>query len=98
MDSLLGGGSHCQLSLSHLHIEIDLADCEPQAERWTLSDTQEPPEASGLVYAFLPGVAPPFWATVKDSGSSFGRPRLGPRLQPVRPVELDTHSVITFHL
>lgn len=38
-----GGGLHCQLSLSQLQIGIDLADCEPQAERWTLSDTEEPP-------------------------------------------------------
>lgn len=35
-------GPHCQLSISRLQIEIDLPDCEPQAERWTLSDPEEP--------------------------------------------------------
>lgn len=36
-------GSHCQLSLSRLQIEIDLSDCEPRARRWTLSDAEELP-------------------------------------------------------
>lgn len=36
-------GAHCQLSLSHLQIEIDLPDREPRARGWTLSDAEELP-------------------------------------------------------
>lgn len=37
-------GAHCQLSLSHLQIEIDLPDREPPARGQTLSDAEELPE------------------------------------------------------
>lgn len=36
-------GPYCQVSLSHLQIEIDLPDCELWAKRWTLSDAEELP-------------------------------------------------------
>lgn len=36
-------GAHCQLSLSHLQIEIDLPDREPRARGQTLSDAEELP-------------------------------------------------------
>lgn len=44
-------GAHCQLSLSHLQIEIDLCDCEPRARRWTLSDTEELPVGSVVTWS-----------------------------------------------
>lgn len=78
VDSLLGGGC----IVNYLRIEIDLPDCEPQAERWTFRcwGVASVPRCHlkhrGLFICSLLACcwkAPRFCVTVKDSSSWFGQ-------------------------
>lgn len=79
-------GVHCQLSLSHLQIEIDLADCEPQAARWTLSDAEEPPVRRVVTWSIVACLCVPRWRDAEGAALQFNRRRFLIRSTPAGPV------------
>lgn len=82
-------GPHCQLSLSHLQIEIDLPDCEPQAERWTLSDPEQPPVRRVVTWSIVACLcAPPLARRRRPPALQFNfyRRRFPIRWAPAVPV------------